>query len=84
MIVDELIADGFTDYLVQPIIYTTGETNAASWSSKADGGFSDEAALVLERINQPLARLTEAYPAAGSTPPRCCRPMSGATAATRC
>jgi adenylate cyclase len=60
-IVDELIADGFTDYLVQPIIYTTGETNAASWSSKAEGGFSDEAALVLERINRPLARITEAY-----------------------
>ena len=35
IIIDELIADGFTDYLVQPIIYTTGETNAASWSSKA-------------------------------------------------
>ena len=61
IIVDELIADGFTDYLVQPIIYTTGETNAASWSSKADGGFSDEAALVLERINHPLARITEAF-----------------------
>jgi adenylate cyclase len=61
IIIDELIADGFTDYLVQPIIYTTGETNAASWSSKADGGFSDEAALVLERINHPLARITEAF-----------------------
>ena len=42
-IVEELIADGFTDYLVQPLIYTTGETNAASWSSKAPAGFSDEA-----------------------------------------
>jgi adenylate cyclase len=61
IIIDELIADGFTDYLVQPIIYTTGETNAASWSSKAEGGFSDEAALVLERINSPLARITEAF-----------------------
>jgi adenylate cyclase len=61
IIVDELIADGFTDYLVQPIIYTTGESHAASWSSKADGGFSDEAALVLERINHPLARITEAF-----------------------
>ena len=46
---------------MQPIIYTTGETNAASWSSKAEGGFSDEAIAVLERINGPLARLTEAY-----------------------
>ncbi len=61
IIVDELIADGFTDYMAQPIIYTTGETNAASWSSKAPGGFSDEAIAVLERINAPLARLTEAY-----------------------
>jgi adenylate cyclase len=60
-IVEELIADGFTDYFVQPIIYITGETNAASWSSKAEGGFSDEAIAVLERINGPLARLTEAY-----------------------
>lgn len=60
-IVDELIADGFTDYFVQPIIYTTGETNAASWSTKADGGFSDEAIAILERVNRPLARLTETY-----------------------
>jgi adenylate cyclase len=60
-IVDELIADGFTDYFVQPIIYITGETNAASWSSKAPGGFSEEAIAVLRRINGPLARLTEAY-----------------------
>lgn len=60
-IVNELIADGFTDYFVQPIIYTTGETNAASWSTKAPGGFSDEAVAVLERINAPLARITEAY-----------------------
>lgn len=60
-IVDELIADGFTDYFVQPIIYTTGETNAASWSTKADGGFSDEAIAVLQRVNRPLARLTETY-----------------------
>jgi adenylate cyclase len=60
-ILDELAADGFTDYFVQPIIYINGETNAASWSSKAEGGFSDEAIAAIERINGPLARLTEAY-----------------------
>jgi adenylate cyclase len=53
-----LIADGFTDYFAQPIIYTTGETNAVSWSSMADSGFSDEALAVLDRVNRPLARLT--------------------------
>ena len=60
-IVGELIADGFTDYLAQPLIYTTGETNAASWSTKASAGFSDEEADVLQRVNKPLARLTETY-----------------------
>lgn len=60
-IVEELIADGFTDYLAQPVVYTTGETNAASWSSKAPGGFSDEAIAVLARLNKPLSRLAETY-----------------------
>lgn len=60
-IVTELIDDGFTDYFAQPVVYTTGETNAVSWSSKAPGGFSDEAIAVLERVNKPLARLTETY-----------------------
>jgi adenylate cyclase len=60
-ILHELIADGFTDYLAQPIVYITGETNAATWSTKAAGGFSEEGVAVLERVNAPLARLTEAY-----------------------
>lgn len=60
-ILDELRGEGFSDYLAQPLVYTTGETNAASWSSKAPGGFSDEAIAALERVNPPLARLTETY-----------------------
>jgi adenylate cyclase len=61
IIIDELRADGFTDYLAQPLVYTTGETNAASWSSKAPDGFSDEAIAALQRVNPALARLTETY-----------------------
>ena len=61
IIVGELVADGFTDYLAQPLVYTTGETNVVSWSTKAPGGFSEEAADVLHRVNGPLARLTETY-----------------------
>jgi len=61
IIVKELIDDGFSDYFVQPLVYTAGEANAVSWSSKAPGGFSDEAIAVLERVNQPLARLAEAH-----------------------
>ena len=62
IIVGELIAEGFTDYLAQPLVYTTGETNVASWSTKAPGGFSEEGADALSRVNAPLARLTEGGP----------------------
>ncbi len=61
IIVGELIAEGFTDYLAQPLVYTTGETNVATWSTKARGGFSDDAVEALSRVNGPLARLTETY-----------------------
>lgn len=60
-IVGELMAEGFTDYLAQPLFFTTGETNVASWSTKAAGGFVKEAADALYRVNAPLARLAETY-----------------------
>lgn len=60
-IVGELREQGFTDYFVQPLIFTTGEAHACSWSSKRKGGFSDDDLRVLERVNPPLARLTETY-----------------------
>ena len=60
-ILDELEADGFTDYLCQPLVFTTGEVQVASWSTRAPGGFSDAASEALERIRTPLARLTETY-----------------------
>lgn len=61
IIIGELREQGFTDYLAQPLIYTTGETHVATWSSSEPEGFSDEAIEVLERIAAPLARLAEAY-----------------------
>jgi len=60
-IVGELREQGFTDYVVQPLIFTTSETHACSWSSKKEGGFSSDDLRVLERVNPPLARLTETY-----------------------
>jgi adenylate cyclase len=60
-VVDELIADGFTDYLVQPVIYVDGEVNTMSWSTKHEDGFSDAAIAALERIRPPLTRLIESY-----------------------
>ncbi len=60
-IVDQLRSEEFSDYLVQPLNFTTGDTNACSWSSKAEGGFSDEMLAILEQVNGPLARLAETY-----------------------
>ncbi|MBL8577968.1 MAG: adenylate/guanylate cyclase domain-containing protein [Mesorhizobium sp.] len=61
LILGELVAEGFTDYVAQPLIFTTGETHAVTWSTKHKDGWSDEAIAVLERVRRPLARLVEAY-----------------------
>lgn len=60
-ILGELVAEGFTDYLAQPLIFTTGETHAVTWSTKHPDGWSDEAIAVFERIRGPFARLVESY-----------------------
>ena len=61
VILGELAAEGFTDYLAQPLVFTTGDTHAATWSTKDPAGFSADAIEVFERIRRPLARLVEAY-----------------------
>lgn len=60
-IIGELQEQGFTDYLVQPLIFTSGETHACTWTSSRAGGFSDRDLAILQRVNGPLARLTETY-----------------------
>jgi len=60
-IIEELRDHGFTDYLAQPLIFTTGEVHACTWSSAQKGGFSDRDVAILEQVNGPLARLTETY-----------------------
>ncbi|MBX3581456.1 MAG: adenylate/guanylate cyclase domain-containing protein [Rhizobiaceae bacterium] len=60
-ILGELVAEGFTDYIAQPLIFTTGETHAVTWSTRHEDGWSDDALAVFERIRRPFARLVEAY-----------------------
>ena len=60
-IIQELRDQGFTDYLAQPLVFTTGEIHACTWSSAQKGGFSDRDIDILEQVNRPLARLTETY-----------------------
>lgn len=60
-VVEELIADGFTDYLVQPVIYIDGDVHTMSWSSRHPDGFSQGAIMALERLRPALTRLVESY-----------------------
>ncbi len=60
-IVGELRADGFTDYLAQPVIYIDGEVHTMSWTTRHPDGFSEEQIAVLERVRAPLSRLVESY-----------------------
>ncbi len=57
----EIRDEGMTDYLIEPLVYTTGETHGVSWATGAPGGFSDDQASALESLRAPLARLTEIY-----------------------
>lgn len=60
-ILTELFEEGFTDYLAQPLIFTTGETHAASFSTRHPAGFTEDQLAALERVRQPLARVVEAH-----------------------
>jgi len=60
-ILGELRDEGFTGYLVQPLIFTTGETHAATFSTKHPAGFTAEQLAALEGVHRPLARIVEAH-----------------------
>jgi adenylate cyclase len=61
VILDELRAEGVSDYLIQPLEFSDGQVHAISWTTCRPGGFSDADLAALEAIRPPLARLTEAY-----------------------
>ncbi len=60
-IIEELIEAGFTDYMIQPVIYIDGEVHTMSWTTRHPDGFSQFAIDSLERIRAPLTRLVESY-----------------------
>lgn len=60
-IVAELRAEGFTDYLVEPLPFVNGPLHAISWSSRHPAGFTDGAIDVLKAICRPLARIAEIH-----------------------
>ncbi len=54
-------AEGATDYLAVPLLFTNGEVHVASWTTRAPGGFDDDQVKGLEEVSAPLARVAEIY-----------------------
>src|ERR1039457_6300608 len=55
----DLRAEGATDYLATPLIFTDGSVHVATWSTQQVGGFTDAQIAGIETIVRPLARVAE-------------------------
>ena len=55
----ELRAEGATDYLATPLIFTDDSVHVATWSTRQVGGFTDAQIAGIETIVRPLARVAE-------------------------
>jgi adenylate cyclase len=60
-VLGDLRAEGVTDYLASPLLFTNGEIHAVTWATRQPGGFTDAQIGGIEAIVAPLARLTEIY-----------------------
>src|SRR3954453_6922626 len=58
-IIDELRAEGVTDYTALPLPFVGGTVNASSWTTKQPGGFTEEQLAALRSLVKPLARVVE-------------------------
>jgi adenylate cyclase len=56
---DEMRAEGVTDYLASPLIFSNGEIHVVTSTTQALEGFSDASMAALEAILPPLARVAE-------------------------
>lgn len=56
---DDLRAEGATDYLAVPFTFSNGEIHVGTWATRAPGGFTDAQVAALHRLTEPLARVAE-------------------------
>jgi adenylate cyclase len=56
---DDMRAEGVTDYIALPLFTADGAGHASSWTTKQPGGFSDEQLNGLHALIPPLARVVE-------------------------
>jgi adenylate cyclase len=56
---DDMRAEGVTDYIALPLRFVDGSAHASSWATKQPGGFSDEQLDALRSLVRALARVIE-------------------------
>lgn len=57
----EIKAEGMTDYLILPLTFSDGKTNATSWSTDKPGGFTDEQVALIKMILPVFSLLIEIH-----------------------
>jgi len=57
--IDDMRAEGVTDYIAMPLLFMDGTVHASSWTTKQPGGFTDDQLTALKSIVPPLTRLIE-------------------------
>ncbi|HEX9465632.1 MAG TPA: adenylate/guanylate cyclase domain-containing protein, partial [Alphaproteobacteria bacterium] len=60
-ILGELRAEGVTDYLVSPLIFSNGEIHGVTWTTRRSGGFTDDEIAGIDAVVKPLARVAEIW-----------------------
>ena len=58
-VLDELAGDGVTDYIAALLTFTNGEIHVVTWTTRAQGGFTDAQIAGLAMVEPPLARMAE-------------------------
>ncbi|MGB8402345.1 adenylate/guanylate cyclase domain-containing protein [Bradyrhizobium sp.] len=56
---DDMRAEGVTDYIALPLIFSDGIVHSSSWTTRQPAGFSDEQLAYLRALVTPLARIVE-------------------------
>src|SRR5215470_13240551 len=58
---DDMRAEGVTDYIAIPLSFTDGSIHSSSWTTRNEGGFTDEHLAALRAVIPPFSRLGEIH-----------------------
>jgi adenylate cyclase len=58
-IIEDMRAEGVTDYVALPLPFTDGSVHASSWTTKQPGGFTDQQVNALRSLVRALSRVIE-------------------------